>query len=112
MTEVYSWCADQARVSDCVPLDVVSTAIIRFGSQQGAEVGYNPRYHGRKSYHPLLAFLTEPNLIVNFWLRLGNSHTANNIEGFLEQTKLHLGTRRIGLHRVDSGFLLPKVIDW
>lgn len=83
MTEVYSWCADQARVSDCVTLDVDSTAITRFGHQQGAEVGYNPRYHGRKSHHPLLAFLTELNLIVNFWLRPGNSHTANNIEGFL-----------------------------
>ena len=94
MTEVYSWCADQARVSDCVTLDVDSTAITRFGSQQGAEVGYKPRYHGRKSHHLLLAFLTEPNLIVNFWLRLGNSHTANNIEGFLEQTKSYLDARR------------------
>ena len=82
------------------------------GNQQGAEVGYNPRYHGRKSHHPLLAFLTESNLIVNFWLRPGNSHTANNIEGFLEQTKSHLGDRRIGLLRADSGFLSPKVIDW
>ena len=94
MTEVYSWCADQARVSDCVTLDVDSTAITRFGSQQSAEVGYNPRYHGRKSHHPLLAFLTEPNLIVNFWLRPGNSHTANNSEGFLEQTKSYLDARR------------------
>ena len=39
-------------------------------------------------------------------------HTANNIEGFLEQTKSHLGARRIGLLRADSGFLSPKVIDW
>lgn len=95
MTEIYSWCADQVRVSDCVTL----------------EVGYNPRYQGRKSQHPLLAFLTEPNLIVNFWLRPGNSHTANNIEGFLEQ-KVALRARLIGLLRADSGFLSPKVIDW
>ena len=32
MTEVYSWCADQARISDCVTLDVDSTAITRFGN--------------------------------------------------------------------------------
>lgn len=68
-----------------------STLITCFGNQQCAEVGYNPHYHGRKSYHPLLVFLTEPNLIVNFWLRLGNAHTANNIGGFLEQMKSHLG---------------------
>lgn len=103
--------ADMARIPDSVTLDVDSTALTRFGSQQGSEVGYNPGYHGRKSHHPLIAFLTEPNLIVNFWLRPGNAHTANNIEGFLEQTKSHLGARRIGLLRADSGFLSPKVID-
>lgn len=111
MTEIYSWCADQVRVSDCVTLEVDSIATTRFASQQGSEVGYNPRYQGRKSQHPLLAFLTEPNLIVNFWLRPGNSHTANNIEGFLEQ-KVALRARLIGLLRADSGFLSPKVIDW
>ena len=45
-------------------------------------------------------------------MRPGNFHTANNIERFLEQTKSHLGARRIGLLRADSGFLSPKVIDW
>lgn len=59
-----------------------------------------------------MVFLTEPNLIINFWLRPGNSLTANNIEGFLEQTKLHLGARRIGILRADSGFPSHKVIDW
>lgn len=112
MTEIYGWCADKARIPDSVTLDVDSTALTRFGSQQGSAVGYNPRYHGRKSHHPLIAFLTEPNLILNFWLRPGNAHTANNIEGFLDQTKSHLGARRIGLLRADSGFLSPKVIEW
>lgn len=66
ITEVYSWCADKARIADCATPDVDSTALTRFGHQQGAEVGYNPHYHGRKSHHPLLAFLAEPNLILNF----------------------------------------------
>ena len=30
----------------------------------------------------------------------------------MAQTKSHLGARRIGLFRADSGFLSPKVIDW
>lgn len=106
MSEIYSWCADKARIPDCVTPDVDSTALTRFGSQQDL------RYHGRKSHHPLIAFLAEPNLILNFWLRPGNSHTANNVEGFLDQTKSHLGARRIGLLRADSGFLSPKVIRW
>ena len=57
LTEVYSCCADKARIADCVTLDVDSTALTRFGHQQGAEVGYNPRYHGRKSHHPLFPTL-------------------------------------------------------
>lgn len=112
MVKVYAWCADKACIPDTVTLDVDSTALTRFGRQEGAEIGYNPRYHGRRSHHPLIAFLTEPNLILNFWLRPGNAHTSNNIEGFLAQTKSHLGARRVGLLRADSGFLSPKVIEW
>lgn len=112
MSKVYQWSTDCARIPDRVTLDVDSTALTRFGRQEGAEVGYNPRYRGRRSHHPLIAFLTEPNLILNFWLRPGNAHTANNIESFLDQTKSHLRGRKIGLFRADSGFLSSKVIDW
>lgn len=61
MTEVYSWCADQARVSDCVTLDVDSTAITRFGHQQGAEVGITHVITVEKATIPYWPF--SPNLI-------------------------------------------------
>src|SRR5437016_7625331 len=34
--------------------DLDSTVLTVFGHQEGAEVGYNPRYRGQRSYDPLL----------------------------------------------------------
>ena len=35
-------------------LDLDSTIVTVFGHQEGAAVGYNPRYRGKRSYDPLL----------------------------------------------------------
>ena len=35
-------------------LDLDSTVVTVFGRQEGAAVGYNPRYRGKRSYDPLL----------------------------------------------------------
>ena len=35
-------------------LDLDSTVVTTFGHQEGASVGYNPRYRGKRSYQPLL----------------------------------------------------------
>jgi hypothetical protein len=34
--------------------DLDSTVVTVFGHQDGAEIGYNPRYRGQRSYNPLL----------------------------------------------------------
>lgn len=56
-----------------VHLDLDSTVEPLFGSQEGAEVGPNPRYHARPSYHPLLARVAETDTIVAAKLRPGNT---------------------------------------
>ena len=38
-------------------MNLDSTVLTRYGQQEGAKKGYNPRKHGRPSHHPLLAFL-------------------------------------------------------
>src|SRR5574337_734810 len=40
-------------------IDVDSTTEGVYGNQQGAEVGYNPKKKGQKSYHPVIAFEAE-----------------------------------------------------
>ena len=88
-----------------VTLDLDSTVITRFGEQQaGAARGYNPAKPGRRSHHPLMAFVSEVRMIANVWLRPGNTGSANNVIGFLHATREHLAGKAIGLLRADSGF--------
>ena len=61
-----------------------------YGEQQGSAKGYNRHRPGRKSHHPIMAFVSETEMIANFWLRPGDAHTANNFKAFLEETLLFL----------------------
>src|SRR5207237_1419996 len=73
--------------------------------------GYNPRKPGRKSHHPLMAFIADVEMVANFWLRSGDAHTANNFEAFLQQTLSNLQNKTIGLLRADTGFYSKKIFE-
>jgi hypothetical protein len=60
------------RHRDSVHVDIDTTVTPMFGNQEGALVGYNPRYHGRPSYHPMLARVAETDTICGAVLRPGN----------------------------------------
>lgn len=109
--EAYRWFFGQISALKRVTLDVDSTVITRHGTQDGAARGYNPGRRGRLSHHPLLAFVAEARLVANFWLRPGNTHSANNILQFLESTFHHLGDKGVGLLRADSGFFDEAVFS-
>lgn len=93
-------------------LDVDSTVITRFGEQEGAEVGYNPRYKGRKSHHPILAFLAEPKMVVNSWIRAGNCAGSTEFEEFLENTFEMIPREQISLLRGDNGFCSNRIFNY
>jgi hypothetical protein len=40
-------------------LDLDSSVMTRYGEQEGAKAGYNPKKPGRASHHPLIAFMAE-----------------------------------------------------
>jgi hypothetical protein len=52
-------------------LDLDSTVFERYGKQEGALNGHNPRKHGPPSHHPLLAVLGEAHFFLHRWLRSG-----------------------------------------
>jgi hypothetical protein len=85
-------------------LDIDSTVITRYGSQEGAEVGYNPTKKGRKSHHPLMAFVAEHRMVVNSWMRRGDVSSSAGFDQFLNQTLEMIPCSKIGLIRGDSGF--------
>lgn len=109
-TPLYQWFFKNLQFNN-LTLDVDSTIHTRYGTQQGAKKGYNPKKPGRLSHHPLMAFVAECKMVANFWLRSGDSYTSNNIEAFLDDTFEKLQGKKIGLFRADSGFYDKKVFN-
>jgi len=97
---------------DNFTLDIDSSIITRYGEQEGSAKGYNRHKQGRKSQHPIIAFVADIEMVANFWLRSGDAHTANNFKAFLEETLLFLQDKKIGLLRLDSGFYSKEIFDY
>jgi hypothetical protein len=110
-TKLSEWFFNQIKL-DNYTLDVDSTVLTRYGTQQGAAKGYNPQKPGRNSHHPLLAFVDECKMIANFWLRSGNAYTTNNFLSFLQDTLDRLKGKKISLLRADSGFYGTEIFDY
>jgi len=110
-TKFYQWFFSNLHF-DNYTLDFDSSVITRYGEQQGAKKGYNSKKPGRKSHHPIMAFVHECRMIANFWLRPGDSYTTNNFLGFMENTLEHLIGKKVGLIRADSGFYSKEIFDY
>jgi len=76
-----------------VHIDVDSTVEPLFGTQQGALPGPNPRYHGRPSYHPLLAAVAETSTVIGAELRPGDCGFGDEQADFIERKKSQPGRR-------------------
>jgi len=113
-TPLWKWSLDSlASRAEGYTLDFDSTHLAHDDNEQaqGLETGYTPEGFAR-NYHPLLAVVDEPRLVVGFWLRSGASRSDNNIIGFTQQVFSHLPSHvRISLIRADSGFLDAKWLD-
>jgi DNA-directed RNA polymerase subunit N (RpoN/RPB10) len=94
-------------------LDLDSTVFERYGQQEGALKGHNPRKHGRPSHHPLLAVLSEAHFLLHGWLRSGNCGSSRGAKEFLEEALALWGQRQtIRLVRADSGFFDDKLLSF
>jgi len=86
-------------------LDLDSSVFERYGAQEGALKGYNPKKRGRPSHHPLFAVLAEARCIAHVWLRSGNTGAARGATAFLTELRALLpGHISVSLVRADSGF--------
>ena len=98
---------------DNITIDLDSTVITRYGEQEGAKKGYNPKKRGRNSHHPLIAFIDQTKMVANSWLRSGNTSDINNVEAFLDETfDIVLKDKKIGLIRADSGFYSNRFLNY
>ena len=92
-------------------LDLDSTRLLHEdGRQEGVAVGFTKR--GLKPcLHPLLAVLAEARVVVQLWLRAGNTACSNNAGAFFLDLWEHL-PRHIRLRgvRADAGFCVPELL--
>jgi hypothetical protein len=88
-----------------------STVLERYGEQEGAKKGYNPKKKGRPSHNPLIAFLNKSKYVVNLWNRQGNASSGNNICGFFKSSHERIKEKiKIKGIIADSGFYLREFI--
>lgn len=94
-------------------LDLDSTVLVVYGTQEQARIGYNPIKRGRPSYHPLLCFEGQRK---DFWhgeLRPGDTHTASGALELLTAcfAKIPAGVRSV-IVRADKGFYDHTLVEW
>ncbi len=93
-------------------LDLDSTVVTVFGLQEGAEVGYNPRYRGKRSYDPLLCMEANSSFLWDTELRYGNAGTWAGSTGVLASCFLSIPSDIRELRvRADAGFGYNPVLE-
>lgn len=89
-----------------IHVDIDSTVEPLFGHQEGALPGPNPRYHGRPSYHPLLACVAETGACIGGQLRPGDrgfgERDIETIMPWLRRLREKVGTNGVVTVRIDS----------
>jgi len=92
-------------------LDLDSSVFERYGAQEGALKGYNPKKRGRPSHPPLFAVLAEARCIAPVWLRSGNTGSARGATAFFTELQALLPAHvRLTLVRADSGFFEEAIL--
>jgi len=92
--------------------DLDSTVVTSFGHQEGAEVGYNPRYRGKRSYDPLLCVEANSSFLWDVELRRGDAGTWAGSEELLACCFLSSPSDiREFRVRADAGFGYGPVLD-
>lgn len=92
--------------------DLDSTVVTVFGHQDGAEVGYNPRYRGKRSYNPLLCMEANSSYLWDAELRQGNAGTWDGSVELLATCFANVppDIRELRV-RADAGFGVNHVLD-
>jgi len=90
-----------------VTIDIDTTVTPVFGHQEGALPGSNPRYHGRPSYHPILARIAETDTVLGARLRTGDTALGEadveDVQVWLDRARDAAGRDAVITARIDAG---------
>jgi Transposase DDE domain group 1 len=107
---MFRWLLERHPPGRCM-LDLDSTLLQRFGHQEGAEHGYNPTRRSGRAHRPLVAFLSQPVLVLHAWLRAG--HAADNrgaVEFLTEALHTLPASSTLAGVRADGAFFDQKLL--
>ena len=92
--------------------DLDSSVVTVFGRQENAEVGYNPRYRGKRSYNPLLCIEANSSYLWDTELRPGNAGTWDGSVELMATCFINVprDIREIRV-RADAGFGFNPVLE-
>ena len=89
-----------------VHLDIDTTVNPLHGDHEGGEIGPNPRYHGRPSYHPIVARVAETDTCVGALLRRGDTSfgtaDAETVRKLVRRAKAALTPKQQLFVRIDA----------
>jgi hypothetical protein len=95
-------------------IDADMTVLTVFGHQESAMMGYNPRYHGKRSYAPLISSEGRTGFSLSMQLRAGNVHPSKEawifLEPIMEKLPSTMASSRIRT-RLDSSFYSKNIIQ-
>ena len=88
-----------------VMIDFDDTVVTVFGNQEKANVGYNPKYHGRSSYKEKVGIISDTKELIDLTLEEGSHHSNHCFLDFFKKCEETLPKHWI-LKRVrgDKGF--------
>lgn len=94
-------------------LDIDDTVCTIYGNQEGAEVGYNPRYKGRASFKEKLAVISGTRELVNLTLEGGKHNIQNGLIDFILSSHALLPESwHLAGVRMDSGTYSDPVLTF
>jgi Transposase DDE domain group 1 len=94
-----------------VTLDTDTTVHTLFGNQMGGRKSYNPKNKGKKSYQPILTFLSETREYISGELRNGDRPSGAQIARHLESVFAALPAVKTIYARADSGFYCWEAVE-
>jgi hypothetical protein len=98
-----------------VHLDIDTTVEPVFGEHEGALPGPNPHYHGRPSYHPVLARIAETDTCVGARLRPGDTAFGGAevplIERWMDRVRATIGPDCLMYVRIDGAADCAEVMS-
>lgn len=98
-----------------IHVDIDTTVEVVFGEQmEGARPGPNPRYHGRPSYHPILATIAETGTLAGIALRPGDTGFGEDdiptLRRWLQRIRHEVGPDCVIVVRIDAAGDCAKLL--